>query len=318
MAIDNNIVEQARNADMIAFLERYCGFTFDRKGSEYRCKQHPSLAVKDDRRTWYWHSKGIGGCGAIDFLMKINNLLFPQAVAAATPFIGMAAPPPKSAGPDKPKTLYLPEKRGIPLRLYDYLCVRRGIDSGVVHMLIQEEKIYEDRRGNVVFVGHDGRNQPRFASVRGTQANRGFRMDCPGSDKRYGFSMAAIEPSKRLYVFESPIDAMSHASLAILEFGDREAWLFDNRLSLGGTGDAAMPFFLNQQESVEEIVLCLDNDSPGRVAANALQRKYADKGYTAWIQQPQGKDFNDDLLALLKQRQAERARLHRAAGDRTI
>ena len=182
--IDKNIVEQARNADMITFLEKYNGFTFANRGGEYRCKQHPSLAVKPDRHSWYWHSKGIGGYGAVDFLVKINNMLFRDAVGAVSPNIA-AAPPPGDISPEQPKTLKLPDKRGVPLRLYDYLCVKRGIDSGIVHWLIQKEKIYEDRRGNVVFVGHDELGNPRFASVRGTQANRSFRMDCPGSDKRY-------------------------------------------------------------------------------------------------------------------------------------
>ena len=54
-----------------------------------------------------------------------------------------------------PKTLILPEKSGVPLRLYDYLCIRRGIDSEVVNTLIQKEMLYEDKRGNVVFVGHN-------------------------------------------------------------------------------------------------------------------------------------------------------------------
>ena len=105
------------------------------------------------------------------------------------------------------KTLILPEKTGIPLRLYVYLCRKRGIDGDIVNTLMQKEMLYEDRRGNIVFVGHDEQGKPRFASLRGTYGDCFFRGDCAGSDKRYGFYMAANTPTDRLYIFESAITA---------------------------------------------------------------------------------------------------------------
>jgi hypothetical protein len=309
MMIDEKTAEQARNADMIAFLERHCGFTFTTRRGAYRCKQHPSLAVKGDRRSWYWHSKSIGGCGALDYLMKIEQMLFREAVEAVT---GIAAAPTPAAGrsaQEQPITLFLPEKAGIPLRLYDYLCVKRGIDSGIVNTLIQKETLYEDRRGNVVFVGRDERHKPRFASVRGTY-DRVFRMDCEGSDKRYGFNMV-FAPSERLYVFESPIDAMSHASLENAATGDKDAWKRHSRLSLAGTSDTALPFFLNQHSAARELVFCLDNDEPGREAAATMARKYADKGYMTRLELSKGKDHSDDLQALRTRIQAEKRPKHR-------
>ncbi|HFU4477505.1 TPA: topoisomerase, partial [Streptococcus suis] len=80
--MDTKTVEQARNTDMIAFFERRCGFTFAHRGGVYRCEQHQSLAVKNDRLSWYWHSKGIGGHGALDYLMKVEHMPFRQAVEA--------------------------------------------------------------------------------------------------------------------------------------------------------------------------------------------------------------------------------------------
>ena len=73
----------------------------------------------------------------------------------------------------------------------------------IIQMLIQKEKLYEDKRNNVVFGGFDEQGKARFASLRGTHGD--FRMDCAGSDKRYGFNMAAYMPSERLYIFESPM-----------------------------------------------------------------------------------------------------------------
>ena len=199
--------------------------------------------------------------------------------------------------------------KGIPIRLYDYLCMKRGIDSDIVNTLIQREMLYEDKRGNVVFVGYDEQGAARFASLRGTQSD--FRGDCPGSDKRYGFTMAACAPSDRLYLFESAIDAMSHASLVNADTGDTGAWKRDSRLSLAGTGDAALPFFLNQHKTVRELVFCLDNDPAGRGAAAILARKYAYKGYTALNEPPRGKDFNEDLQAFRAAIQAEKHTIKR-------
>ena len=210
--ISEKTIENARNTDVVDFLGKRYGFTFAQSGGTYRCKQHPSLAVKNDRLSWYWHSKGIGGHGSLDFLMIAECMRFREAVETVTGgAIATVSPKPPQQEAVKPKMLKLPERKGIPLRLYDYLCKKRGIDGEIVSTLINKDKIYEDSRGNVVFVGYDEYLKPRFASLRGTQGDCTFRGDCAGSDKRYGFCISGF--SNRLYVFESPIDAMSHASI---------------------------------------------------------------------------------------------------------
>jgi hypothetical protein len=303
--LDESIVRQARNADVISFLEGQ-GFTFTLAGGAYRCREHKSLAVKSDRRSWYRHSMGVGGDGALDYLIKAENMPFRDAVSVLLASSGSPVPSPAPTAPEQPRTLVLPENRGISLRLYDYLCVKRGIDSTIVHELMQKEMLYEDTRGNVVFIGHDENGRARFASLRGTSGDCAFRMDCAGSDKRYGFNMAAHAPSERLYIFESPIDAMSHASLENAATGDTEAWKRHSRLSLAGTSDAALPFFLNQHKSVRELVFCLDNDAPGRAAALSLARKYAQTGLRTRLELPEGKDYNEDLQAQVKRVQAQK------------
>jgi hypothetical protein len=302
MRIDDYIVEQARAADVVAFFEKYHGFTFAHRGGEYRCEQHKSLAVKADRLSWYWHSKGIGGFGVLDYLAKIENMPFRQAVEMVTG-IGIEQHRVNVTRQiaEPPKTLILPESVGLPLKLYDYLCVKRGIDGGIVNSLIQKEMLYEDRRGNVVFVGYDEQGKPRFASLRGTHG--GFRGDCAGSDKRYGFCMASPD-SDQLYIFESPIDAMSHGSIDNAFRGNKDAWERLHRLSLAGTTDTAIPFFLNQHKAVKELVFCLDNDAAGREASRSLSHKYHEKGYNVRIEPPYHKDLNEDLTALLTQQKS--------------
>jgi hypothetical protein len=238
--------------------------------------------------------------------MKMEHLPFRQAVDTLMG-IDMAATHTQRE-PEQQKKLLLPEKRWNSLRLYEYLCRKRGIGSSIVNALIQEGKLYEDKRGNVVFVGFDGQGQARFASLRGTYGECAFRMDCTGSDKRYGFNMEAYKPSDRLYIFESPIDAMSHASMEKIITGNADAWKYHNRLSLAGTSDVALPFFLNQHPTIHELVFCLDNDPAGRDASVALVRKHIDKGFHARLELPVGKDFNEDLVTIL----AEKSRCRRS------
>ena len=297
MRIDDNTVAQARAADMVAFFEKHNGFTFAHRHGEYRCEQHPSLAVKHDRLSWFWHSKGVGGHGVLDYLTKVENMPFREAVEVAT---GASLPPPQhrvnltlSEEEAKPKSLVLPDKKGIPIQIYDYLCNKRGIDGWIVHALMQKGSLYEDKRGNVVFVGFDEHGKARFASVRGIYGD--FRGDCAGSDKRYAFFLDSPYSSK-VYVFESPIDALSRASMENVFREDKEAWKRKNYLSLAGTTDAALPFFLNKRDNIKEIIFCLDRDDAGQRAAEGMAKKYADKGYYVSIERPFAKDFNEDLM----------------------
>jgi len=290
--IDNKIVEQARNADIIAFLEQRYGFEFVRRSGSYRCKQHTSLAVKDDRLSWYWHSKGIGGFGLLDYLRKVENMPFIEAVEAVYGIQPTSAQPQKET--EKPKILILPEKTEISGWIYDYLGNKRGIDVMILNALVEKKMLYEDIHGNVVFVGYNEHNKPRFACLRGTHSD--FRGDCAGSDKRYSFSVEAYIPSERLYIYESPIDLMSHASIENFFPFYEDIWQDHHRLSLSGTSDTAIPFFLNKHNEVKELVFCLDNDPAGREAAVNMAKKYAYKGFITRLELPKNKDYNEDLL----------------------
>ena len=74
-----------------------------------------------------------------------------------------------------------------------------------------------------------------------------------------------------------PVIRIVSNHLANTEGGDREAWEYDRRLSLAGTSDTALPFFLNRHKAVNELVFCLDNDDAGREAAKSMSEKYLGK-----------------------------------------
>jgi DNA primase len=75
-------------------------------------------------------------------------------------------------------------------------------------------------------------------------------------------------------------------------------------------------FFLNKQKTVNELVLCLDNDTAGRKAAAVMAREYTDRSYITSIELPNGKDFNEDLTALIQKNPLEKTQKHIITSER--
>ena len=162
-----------------------------------------------------------------------------------------------------------------------------------------DKQIYQDKNNNVVFVGFDEESQAKFACVRGTLSDKSFRGDCKGSDKQYSFSIDGTNKTK-LYIFESPIDLLSHATLANKVVKNERAWTVHNRLSLAGTTDVALEHYLTAHPDIKELVFCLDNDEAGIKATAEHKEKYQAKGYIVTNFPPHKKDYNEDLTAYIK------------------
>lgn len=160
---------------------------------------------------------------------------------------------------------------------------------------------------NCVFCGFDETGTVKYASMRGTSRHSKFRQDAIGSDKHYGFTMEGT--NDEVYVFEAPIDALSHATLYKLIGED---WKTDNRISLGGISDLALEQYLKIHPNIKSITLCLDNDragksnvygvfdeSKGDYTTKSLLEKYKDMGYKVYVSFPATKDYNTDLTTYL-------------------
>lgn len=80
--LEEDIIERAKNTDMIALLESEEGFSFKSTYGEreFKCIEHNSLVVNGNRRRWYWNSRQVGGNNAIDYLVKIRGMNFRDAV----------------------------------------------------------------------------------------------------------------------------------------------------------------------------------------------------------------------------------------------
>lgn len=304
MPFSKEQISVANSVNLIDLAKSH-GYILENGGRRaFHAKQSGGLYFFKDNNKYYHFSTDTHG-GPIDFVMQFWNIAFKEAVAylleSELPQYQPTAQLVKEQG-----QLALPEKAPNFRRVAWYLIHVRGIDPEIVSCLMHEKKLYQqDKTGNCVFVGYDENQTARYCSLRGCSPERPFKQDKAYSDKSYPFHL--VGTGRTVYVCESPIDTMSHATLTKLAGLD---WKADHRISLGCLSDQALERFLYHHQGITEIIFCLDNDtdatfqdgSPapnwGQQAAFKFAEKYANLGHNTSVETPQGKDINEDLRAL--------------------
>ena len=278
MSYTQEQIDRANQVNLEQFL-RSQGEELVKSGRENRWKDHDSLTVKGNK--WFRHSQSKGGY-PIDFVMEFYNKTFPEAMQM---LIGEEAI--EIATEPAPKTKFqLPPCSESNDRIIKYLTEERKLPKDLVEEFIADGLIYEDAKyHNVVFVGKDINGIPRYAHCRGTADK--FRMDVTGSDKSYGFCHRG--KGKELFVFEAPIDLMSH--IALYPAGWRE----HSYLSLGGVSPKALERFLSESKNIESIYIATDNDEAGNNATEKLAELIPQE-ISVYRFLPQAKDWNEDLI----------------------
>ena len=301
---DPAVIEQARQIDLLSYLQRYEPGNLKRvAGNVYCTKEHDSLKISNGK--WYWWSRGFGGFSALDYLMKVRELGFVEAVQTLTGDMGDWKPPPPAVKRDEPKVLLLPPRNKDSDRVLQYL-FGRGIDYAIVQDCIADGTIYESADyHNAVFIGKDESGTPKYAACRGTMGS--FKRDASGSDKRYSFRLLAREPTSTVHLFEAAIDVLSYATYLKCEGKDYKA---ANLLSLSGVyqpkkelAESKIPIalttFLNAHHQIKTIYLHLDNDKAGRMCTAALKELLQKDYQIVDAPPPVGKDVNDFLMSYL-------------------
>lgn len=308
-------IQEARSIDLLTYLQFYEPNNLVHiKGDVYCTAEHDSLKIS--KGMWYWWSKGIGGKSAIDYLIKVKEMTFVDAVKTllgdrSEELIKTSQELKRNNISQNNKQLYLPEANENCDRVRAYLHDKRGLDYELIDLCIQNKTLYEDKRfHNCIFVGMDENGEPKYAMARGT-TDKKFVQDCGGSDKKYTFRIVNPE-SDAVQVFEAAIDLLSNATMQKMWGKKYNEY---NMLSLGGVyagGETtteipiALKAFLEQRPDIKTIELCLDSDEVGQSAAKKikeiLEEKYADKGYKITIAPALfGKDYNDMLLYMREQ-----------------
>ena len=292
-------IAAAREMDLLTYLRRFEPDELVYVGSgTYTTRTHDSLKISNGK--WCWWSRNIGGTNALDYLTRVEGLSFLDAVQR---ILGELPCVPTKSEPTAPllKTEFtLPPKHADNRRVFAYLR-SRGIDAEIINHCIKHGQLYEDAaHHNCVFVGYRN-DKPAYGALRGTLSDSTFAGEVPGSDKRFSFAVPRCAGGKTLCVFESAIDALSY--LTLLKLRGQE-WRAANTLSLSGIyqprkdgsirSPVALEQYLKDNPGVTRIVLCLDNDGPGRAASAAIQKCLPQ--YEVIDNPPRrGKDYNDQL-----------------------
>ena len=272
-------IDRANAVSLEDFL-RSQGETLVRSGKEYRWKAHDSLTVRGNK--WFRHSNSTGGY-PVDFVMEFWGKSFPEAVELLT---GEKGEGQQEAVPAPAPEFHLPIRNVTNVNAKNYLVETRGLNERLVDLFLNAGDIYEEaKHHNVVFVGRDLKNLPRYAHCRGT-ADR-FRLDAAGSDKSYGFSYQGT--GDQLCVFEAPIDLLSFINLFSKD------WKKCSYLSLGGVAYKALERYLAEHPGISRVYLCLDSDQAGEEACMRIAKAMPD-GLTITRMKPKLKDWNEILI----------------------
>lgn len=307
--INPSVVEQAKQIDLLSYLrQREPDEIVKLTANTYATKTHNSLKISNGK--WYWWSRGFGGKSALDYLVKVREVSFIDAVKHLS---NSGCMPPLSVDRtscnalEQPKVLELPPKHH-DLQIAKTYLQSRGIDTSIIEECERRGLLYETRHGgyvNVVFVGLDIAGVAKNANVRGCGTD--FKGESSGSDKRWPFSLQAQTRNFFVHVLESPIDALSYATL--MKESGRD-WRNENLLSLNGippenskdgTIPVALQQYLKDYPQIARVNFLLDSDTPGFAAANkiadAVIRQYGAQCDTRIELPPRGiKDWNEYLM----------------------
>lgn len=301
-------IEKARSVDLLSYLQACDPAELVYvSGSTYCTRSHDSLKISNG--AWMWFSQGIGGWSALDYLIKVKNYGFIEAVRAINGQEVRCDAPVFSCPKKEERKLLLPQKNSDERKITAYL-LGRCIDREIIDYCVKKGYIYESLPyHNVIFMGYDSENIPRYASYRSTGKRRSLG-DAAGSDKRFSFRIENPE-SKDLHVFESAIDLLSYATLVKKAGGE---WKKENLMSLAGVYSgkadrtvkvpAALARTLSENPKISRIFLHLDNDIAGRRAAKGLAESLCGRAEVYDEPPASGKDMNDHLCMICEKEQA--------------
>lgn len=315
--IDPDVIAEAKQMDLFTYLQNYEPQELVHfSGNVYCTRTHDSLKISNGK--WCWFSRGIGGRSALDYLIKVRDMKFTEAVEQ---IMGRTSVKPSAITPaiceQKPIPFILPPKDNGIAETERYL-MGRGINRELISYCAGSGMLYQSCNSgyvNAVFVGYDKDKTPRYATIRGTRGS--FKGDVSGSNKSYSFALSS--GSENLHLFESVVDLLSFATLE----GIRTQGSYDgDLLSLSGVykprkkiEESSLPpalaQYLKDHPDIRRIHLHLDNDLAGRLATQAIMT-ILPKQYAAMDEPPlSGKDYNDfacDRLGLLRTKPREKER----------
>ena len=283
--MDQQLIRQARVADLSRFLIEHCSRDIKVSGESICLRDKPYVCTKMGYCGYVdYHTNKTGN--AIDFLVEYLGYSFVDAVLALSRNM-VSASALKCPQPQHVKTLAqvnfaIPPQANKPYtRVVNYLC-SRGIPEETVQMLIDQELLFQDvAHGNAVFLSR----AKDFCEIRGT-VSTGSGKGFHGIRRKFPSCFWSIRmsdnPVQIVYICESSIDAVS-LYLLRKQAGLEEPAAF---VSIGGVAN---------QQTIDRIsrqvrsILAVDNDEAGQ--------KCRERNAFLEAVVPVKKDWNEDLAA---------------------
>lgn len=308
---NQELMDLIKQQIQITDYARENGYTLVRAGRYYSLKEHDSVRI-DPSRNCYWQNSVAGRTGigkgdsiigfAKDFVHhgdlhealkelsgRVRGMTYsPGALPAAREEIKKY---------DSPQ---LPPRGENMHRMFAYLTKSRYVDPDIVQEFVNRKMLYQDQRGNCVFVGRNLNGKAETACLRGTLSDVRFTGEIEGSDARKGICLR--NHAEKVIVTESVIDSMSVMSILKEQGVDLKTYDY---LSLNGVGKAEALYHLLKEEPKAEILLALDRDLGGVKAmkqiSKTLQNTYgiADEKISFHVPH-QKKDWNEELTEKMK------------------
>lgn len=279
MTINRESIRRSRQADLKSYFEQR-GYELHREGNKghHRVVGHQGLIIKGNM--FYQFSTEEKG-NSVDCLVKVFGMSFKDAVAelAGQPVTQIN----KSELPAISHRFELPPRGPNMRRVFAYLCKTRGIDKSILMPLVKNKLLYQDDKGNCVFIwAEDG--EAVGAEIVGTLDRVRFKGVASNSKYARGFVIQKGIPDQAFF-FESTIDLLS---FILLKEGCPK---LDNAffVSMAGLKSAVVEYYLSKYNV--RPVLCVDNGKEGE----AFYKQFTEKG--AGVIKPKNKDWNEDLMS---------------------
>jgi hypothetical protein len=294
------------------------------------------FAINVTGNKFYDHKNSHGGTGAVSLVMHVRGCTFREAVGWLTgqqheidrdrqhhSFFPQAATAADADadGQRRPFAELFAEKarksEAAWVAARNYLTRTRGISQHLADRLYHEGKIFaNDHKPNtaVVFLHHDADGQPLGCSLRGTydpkpvfngqgeQINKPFKS-CLGSKTDAWFTIGDLRAAREIVVVESPVDALSYATLTP---SSRQVVI----VSVSGNFIPEKLLHCVHERNRDGgclLTVALDNDEAGdaghRRAVDMIHEQRLNVSVTR--ERSKGKDWNEDLQRLrLNQKQS--------------
>jgi hypothetical protein len=291
MEFDREAIRAARQTDLVSFLQS-AGYSLRKEGKNYRVQGFSGVLVKDNMYTDFVHNTS---GNAVDFCQRVLGMSFRESIQALNQHEKRVSLDYNPLERKREQTIVLPERADNYKRVIAYLTRTRGIPNQLVQEMIKQKLLYQDTKGNAVFVCRDENGEAKGAIIRGTLTGQSFKQRV-GSGL-YPFVVLPSEEEKHtLTVTEAPIESLSLMTL----HPESKRTI---HVALGGLHfEEAVERLLTVYPEVRRLVLALNRDLPGIQAANRFLKRFGLKmEVVGYLPQAHVNDWNEQLLSQQKE-----------------